>query len=1175
MLKRIFVLTLLLAGVIFWSCYAAIPQIIGYEGRLTNSSGDPVITSKTFTFKIYSVETGGSPVTNGTSIETITPDSNGIFNAAIAFQSGVFDGANRWMGVQVGSDSEMTPRIQIASAAHAYKTLQADQADNSTTAAGKSIAAYGGDIIPFTASGSGKLDSRVIPANVTGISSSGATVLTGEVTLVPGNNVTLTQIGQNITITSAGTGGGGVTSVSTGRGLQSTPNPITTTGIISIDSTVLTVDAATQGDILYYDGSKWARLGYGTNGNFLKTQGVSANPTWASLPGGGNMSTSVYDLQGVAEQLVGTSAAQTLTNKTLTTPTIESFVNAAHDHSNAANGGSIPESSVSGLTSDLSDKATKASLTGHTIEAHAVHGLEPGSAVVGTSDAQVLTGKTIDASQLVNNSITASKMGAKSVTQAAISTEAGPTGNQFLRWSGSALEWATPVSGGGSVTVDAMTINYTSYPSLEVMDNGITASKIANNTITVDKMASNSITSDAIVAGAVTASKLDPNINFTTNGVVTAAAFSGNGAKLSGVVTGVSSSGATALTGEVSFVPGSNITITQLDHNITIATGASVGTVTSITAGRGLQSTPNPIQSTGVISIDSTVVTTETDPVWSGDKSSYSTTAVANGLYLGLNAKAANSSSLEGHNAAYFQAAGSYVTTETDPVWSGDKSSYSTTAVANGLYLGLNAKAANSSSLEGHNAAYFQVAGSYVTTETDPVWSGDKSSYSTTAVANGLYLGLNAKAANSSSLEGHNAAYFQVAGSYVTTETDPVWSGDKSSYSTTAVANGLYLGLNAKAANSSSLEGHNAAYFQVAGSYLTQEVTDTLYLGIHGTADNSSSLEGHNAAYFQVAGSYLTKAVADGLYLGTTETAANASLLQNHNAAYFQVAGSYLTQEVTDTLYLGIHGTADNSSSLEGHNAAYFQVAGSYLTKAVADGLYLGTTETAANTSLLENHNAAYFQVAGNYATTGSLTGHTIESTAVHGLQAGSTVVGTSDTQTLSGKTLTTPTIADFTNAAHNHSNAAGGGSISGAAITSGIIGGTAGMNTTGVVTAAAIYGTFEGTYTGEDIKSAAFIYPYATAEASIRLPFNATITSLEVEVEGTNGTAVTGRVSVNESPIGTAAPTATGINSHVWAVGAVSNPAYVKNQNLEFEIINVTGAPQSATVLIKYKRAP
>jgi hypothetical protein len=39
-------------------------------------------------------------------------------------------------------------------------------------------------------------------------------------------------------------------------------------------------------------------------------------------------------------------------------------------------------------------------------------------------------------------------------------------------------------------------------------------------------------------------------------------------------------------------------------------------------------------------------------------------------------------------------------------------------------------------------------------------------------------------------------------------------------------------------------------------------------------------------------------------------------------------------------------------------------------------------------------------------------------------------IVGTTDTQTLSAKTLTTPTVADLTNMTHDHTDDAGGGAI-------------------------------------------------------------------------------------------------------------------------------------------------
>lgn len=47
------------------------------------------------------------------------------------------------------------------------------------------------------------------------------------------------------------------------------------------------IGSAAQGDILYRGASGWARLGAGTSGHFLKTQGAGANPTWDAAGGGG------------------------------------------------------------------------------------------------------------------------------------------------------------------------------------------------------------------------------------------------------------------------------------------------------------------------------------------------------------------------------------------------------------------------------------------------------------------------------------------------------------------------------------------------------------------------------------------------------------------------------------------------------------------------------------------------------------------------------------------------------------------------------------------------------------------------------------------------------------------------------------------------------------------------
>ena len=42
-----------------------------------------------------------------------------------------------------------------------------------------------------------------------------------------------------------------------------------------------------QGDVMYHNGTKWVGLAAGTSGYFLKTQGAAANPTWAAVTAGG------------------------------------------------------------------------------------------------------------------------------------------------------------------------------------------------------------------------------------------------------------------------------------------------------------------------------------------------------------------------------------------------------------------------------------------------------------------------------------------------------------------------------------------------------------------------------------------------------------------------------------------------------------------------------------------------------------------------------------------------------------------------------------------------------------------------------------------------------------------------------------------------------------------------
>lgn len=86
--------------------------------------------------------------------------------------------------------------------------------------------------------------------------------------------------------------------------------------------------------------------------------------------------------------VVTTSGTQTLTNKTLTTPTIGSFTNATHAHTGASSGGQLDHTTA--LTNVGSN--THSQIDTH-IAGSAAHGAS--GAIVGTTNTQTLTNKTL------------------------------------------------------------------------------------------------------------------------------------------------------------------------------------------------------------------------------------------------------------------------------------------------------------------------------------------------------------------------------------------------------------------------------------------------------------------------------------------------------------------------------------------------------------------------------------------------------------------------------------------------------------------------------------------------------------------------------------------------------------------------------------------------------------
>ena len=100
------------------SSLTGVPEMINYQGVLTDSDGSPQDTTVSMTFAVYDSETGGTSLWSETHGSVTV--NGGLFNVLLSIPSTVFEDADRWLGLTVGDDPEMTPRHRMASVPYAY-----------------------------------------------------------------------------------------------------------------------------------------------------------------------------------------------------------------------------------------------------------------------------------------------------------------------------------------------------------------------------------------------------------------------------------------------------------------------------------------------------------------------------------------------------------------------------------------------------------------------------------------------------------------------------------------------------------------------------------------------------------------------------------------------------------------------------------------------------------------------------------------------------------------------------------------------------------------------------------------------------------------------------------------------------------------------------------------------
>ncbi len=118
----------------------AVPRVISYQGRLTDDTGTPLDGTYDITFNLYTEEATGYPI--WTETHSNVEIHNGLYNvmlgSSVNFPEDVNFSQQYWLGIQVDSGEELTPRYQLGASPYALNIV-----DTLFTSSEKTIIARG------------------------------------------------------------------------------------------------------------------------------------------------------------------------------------------------------------------------------------------------------------------------------------------------------------------------------------------------------------------------------------------------------------------------------------------------------------------------------------------------------------------------------------------------------------------------------------------------------------------------------------------------------------------------------------------------------------------------------------------------------------------------------------------------------------------------------------------------------------------------------------------------------------------------------------------------------------------------------------------------------------------------------------------------------------------------
>ena len=127
---------------------ASSTMTIPYQGRLATAAGAPFTGLQSMEFRLYAAPNGATPLwteywTGGNAVNV----SDGLFSVLLgsltvnpSLASVVQSNTQLWLGITIGTDTEMTPRVQLGSAAYSMQALSVPDASISAVKlAGSSV----------------------------------------------------------------------------------------------------------------------------------------------------------------------------------------------------------------------------------------------------------------------------------------------------------------------------------------------------------------------------------------------------------------------------------------------------------------------------------------------------------------------------------------------------------------------------------------------------------------------------------------------------------------------------------------------------------------------------------------------------------------------------------------------------------------------------------------------------------------------------------------------------------------------------------------------------------------------------------------------------------------------------------------------------------------------------